>query len=183
MGKPYSLDLRKRVVAAIEAGMSRNRAAKQFGIAISTAIGWMERMQETGSVAPGRWAVTSRRRFRGSTRSGYRNGSGTTISPYAGSLPLAGWHPALHLHFDHIGSIRPTTVLGSTVSPSFAKTLDSSPVTGVRISWVTLSVSISTSGSYTVTGSPTRLNHRPIDSLLPALGIVGTFISVIAPIL
>jgi transposase len=53
MGKPYSLDLRKRVVAAIEAGMSRNRAAKQFGIAISTAIGWMERVQETGSVAPG----------------------------------------------------------------------------------------------------------------------------------
>ena len=53
MGKAYSLDLRKRVVAAIEAGMSRNRAAKQFGIAISTAIGWMARLQETGSVAPG----------------------------------------------------------------------------------------------------------------------------------
>ena len=43
MGKPYSLDLRKRVVAAIEGGMSRNRAAKQFGVAISTAIGWMKR--------------------------------------------------------------------------------------------------------------------------------------------
>ena len=53
MGKPYSLDLRKRVVAAIEAGMSRNRAAKQFGIAISTAIGWMQRVEQTGSVAPG----------------------------------------------------------------------------------------------------------------------------------
>ena len=38
MGKPYSLDLRKRVVAAIEGGMSRNQAAKQFGVAISTAI-------------------------------------------------------------------------------------------------------------------------------------------------
>lgn len=31
MGKPYSLDLRKRVVAAIEGGMSRNQAAKRFG--------------------------------------------------------------------------------------------------------------------------------------------------------
>lgn len=30
MGKPYSLDLRKRVVAAIEGGMSRNQAAKQW---------------------------------------------------------------------------------------------------------------------------------------------------------
>src|SRR5204863_8156359 len=53
MGKPYSQDLRKRVVAAIEGGMSRNRAAKQFGVAISTAINWMKRVDETGSVAPG----------------------------------------------------------------------------------------------------------------------------------
>src|SRR6478735_8255588 len=53
MGRPYSLDLRKRVVAAIEGGMSRNRAAKQFGVAISTAIGWMRRVEETGSVAAG----------------------------------------------------------------------------------------------------------------------------------
>ena len=52
-GKPCSLDLRKRVVAAIEGGMSRNRAAKQFGVAISTAIGWMQRVEETGSVEPG----------------------------------------------------------------------------------------------------------------------------------
>jgi transposase len=53
MGKPYSLDLRKRVVGAIESGMSRNQAAKQFGVAISTAINWMKRVDETGSVAPG----------------------------------------------------------------------------------------------------------------------------------
>src|SRR3954451_17860318 len=55
MGKPYSLDLRKRVVAAIESGMSRNQAAKQFGVAISTAIGWMKRDDKTGSDAPGQW--------------------------------------------------------------------------------------------------------------------------------
>lgn len=53
MGKPYSLDLRKRVVAAVEnGGLSRNRAAKQFGVAVSTAIGWVRRQRETGSVAP-----------------------------------------------------------------------------------------------------------------------------------
>jgi transposase len=40
------------VVAAIEGGMSRNQAAKQFGVAISTAIGWMKRVDETGSVEP-----------------------------------------------------------------------------------------------------------------------------------
>lgn len=53
MGKPYSLDLRERVVAAIEGGMSRHGAAKRFGIAVSTAIGWMQRVEKTGSVAAG----------------------------------------------------------------------------------------------------------------------------------
>ena len=33
MGKPYSEDLRKRVVAAVETGvLSCNQAAKQFGV-------------------------------------------------------------------------------------------------------------------------------------------------------
>ena len=54
MGKPYSMDLRERGVAAVESGgMSRNRAAKQFGLGISTVINWMKRLDETGSVAPG----------------------------------------------------------------------------------------------------------------------------------
>ena len=53
MGKPYSMDLRERVVAAVAGGMSRNRAAKQFGIGISTAINWIKRVDQTGSVAPG----------------------------------------------------------------------------------------------------------------------------------
>jgi transposase len=54
MGKPYSMDLRERVVAAVKGGMSRNRAAKQFGVAVSTAINWVKRLGETGSVAPGK---------------------------------------------------------------------------------------------------------------------------------
>jgi transposase len=39
MGKPYSMDLRERVIAAVKTGgMSCNRAARQFGIGVSTAI-------------------------------------------------------------------------------------------------------------------------------------------------
>ena len=54
MGRPYSNDLRERVVAAVvTGGMSRNRAAKQFGVGISTAINWVKRVRETGSIAPG----------------------------------------------------------------------------------------------------------------------------------
>jgi len=55
MGKPYSIDLRERVVAAVETGgMSCHRAAAQFGVGISTAINWVRRLRETGSVAPGK---------------------------------------------------------------------------------------------------------------------------------
>ena len=51
--KPYSIDLRERVVASVvQAGLSRNQAAKRFGIGISTAIHWVRRFKETGSVAP-----------------------------------------------------------------------------------------------------------------------------------
>jgi len=54
MGRPYSLDLRKRVVAAVETGgLSCHQAAAQFGVGISTAINWVRRLRETGSVQPG----------------------------------------------------------------------------------------------------------------------------------
>jgi transposase len=54
MGKPYSIDLRERVVAAVETGgMSCHRAAAQFGVGVNTAILWVRRFRQTGSVAPG----------------------------------------------------------------------------------------------------------------------------------
>ncbi len=55
MAKPYSVDLRERVVAAVEdGGLSRRRAAAVFGVGISTVIHWVRRFRETGSVAPGK---------------------------------------------------------------------------------------------------------------------------------
>ncbi len=54
MARPLSMDLRERVVGAVEkAGLSRRQAAKRFGVGISTAINWVRRNRETGSVAPG----------------------------------------------------------------------------------------------------------------------------------
>jgi transposase len=54
MGKPYPLAFRKRVVGAVESGgLSCNQAAKQFGIGVSTAIGWVNRLRSTGDLAPG----------------------------------------------------------------------------------------------------------------------------------
>ncbi len=54
MARPYSIDLRERVVSAVERdGLSRHQAALRFGVAVSTAIKWVRRLRETGSVAPG----------------------------------------------------------------------------------------------------------------------------------
>jgi len=55
MARPYSIDLRERVVTAVERdGLSRNAAARRFGVAISTAVNWLQRHRDTGNVAPGR---------------------------------------------------------------------------------------------------------------------------------
>jgi putative transposase len=52
MARPYSMDLRERVVRAVEEeGLSRNKAAGRFGIGIKTAVDWVRRHRETGSVA------------------------------------------------------------------------------------------------------------------------------------
>lgn len=48
------MDLRKRVVEAVEhGGLSCNQAAARFGVAVSTAIDWVNRYRRTGSVASG----------------------------------------------------------------------------------------------------------------------------------
>jgi transposase len=51
MAKPYSEDLRERVVGAVEGGLSRRQAAASFDVGISTVINWVRRFRETGSVA------------------------------------------------------------------------------------------------------------------------------------
>jgi transposase len=45
-----SMDLRVRVMAAIDGGMSCRGAAVRFGIAPSTAIRWFEQRRATGSI-------------------------------------------------------------------------------------------------------------------------------------
>jgi len=52
MAKALSVDLRQRVVAAIEGGLSRRRAAAQFNVSAASAIRWSERHRENGDVAP-----------------------------------------------------------------------------------------------------------------------------------
>ena len=52
MGQPLSMDLRSRLLSAIDGGMSRRAAAARFGVAPSTAIRWQSQRTTTGSFAP-----------------------------------------------------------------------------------------------------------------------------------
>lgn len=49
MGKPYSEDLRLRVIGAVEdEKMSRRGAAARFGVSVSTAINWVRDWRAEG---------------------------------------------------------------------------------------------------------------------------------------
>ena len=53
MPKPYSQDLRNRVIDAVERGeMSRRAAARRYEISESVAIKWLERVERHGSREP-----------------------------------------------------------------------------------------------------------------------------------
>lgn len=51
MAKPYSPDLRERVIAAVTEGRSRHSVAKLFKVSPSAVIKWMQRFKATGSAA------------------------------------------------------------------------------------------------------------------------------------
>jgi transposase len=59
--KPYSLDLRERVLAALDRGMSRQQVATTFQISLASIKRWLAARRDTGNFAP-------RRASGGSTR-------------------------------------------------------------------------------------------------------------------
>jgi transposase len=66
MARPYSMDLRRRVVSAVkEEGLSRHQAAARFGVAISTAINWVKRYEERGNAEPDRFGGHKPRKIAG----------------------------------------------------------------------------------------------------------------------
>jgi hypothetical protein len=49
MPKPYSDDLRERVIEAVVAGASRREAAESFSLSASSAVRWLQRWRDSGS--------------------------------------------------------------------------------------------------------------------------------------
>lgn len=55
MTRPYSVDLRERVVRTVEAGLSRRATARRFAVSVSFVIKLMQRWRRAGTVAPERY--------------------------------------------------------------------------------------------------------------------------------
>ena len=69
MTRPYSNDLRERVVDAVRSGETCRVVAARFGVSVASVVRWSQRYRETGSVAPGkmgghrRWVLEPHRDF------------------------------------------------------------------------------------------------------------------------
>src|SRR4051794_31975520 len=50
--RAYSMDLRERVVAAVDRGMTQEQAAVTFGVSVNTVGRYLTRRRNTGSLAP-----------------------------------------------------------------------------------------------------------------------------------
>jgi transposase-like protein len=49
--RAYSMDLRERVVAAVDAGLTQGQAAERFGVSLRTVERYLARRRATGSLA------------------------------------------------------------------------------------------------------------------------------------
>ena len=50
--RAYSMDLRERVIAAVDRGMTQEQAAVTFGVSVNTVGRYLTRRRNTGSLAP-----------------------------------------------------------------------------------------------------------------------------------
>jgi len=60
MGRPYSLDLRERAVAATAAGQSCRAVAERFGVSVASVVKWSQRYRRKAARRRGGWVGTGR---------------------------------------------------------------------------------------------------------------------------
>ena len=56
--RPYSIDLRERVVSSVVSGRSCRATAVLFGVSVASVVKWSQRFRVTGSAAPKRMGTT-----------------------------------------------------------------------------------------------------------------------------
>jgi transposase len=81
MARPYSLDLRERVVAAVMAGESCRAVAASFRVSVSAVVKWSQRFRKTGSAAAGRMGGYRPRRWKARVTGCWRVWLSSPISP------------------------------------------------------------------------------------------------------
>jgi transposase len=54
MARPYSLDLRERVVASVAGGESCRKVAETYRVSVASVVKWSQRFRRTGSAAANR---------------------------------------------------------------------------------------------------------------------------------
>src|SRR5712691_394769 len=67
MARPYSTDLRDRVVASVTGGRTCRATAALFGVSVASVVKWSQRFRATGSAAAC-WMGGHRRRMLGGER-------------------------------------------------------------------------------------------------------------------
>ena len=68
MARPYSLDLRSRLIEAVRSGMSARAAADHFGVGVATGVRWARQFRSTGSASPGQMGGHKKRAIAGAHR-------------------------------------------------------------------------------------------------------------------
>src|SRR4028118_817262 len=70
--RPYSKDLRSRVLVAVDRGAGKEEAAKTFSVPVPTIKRWLRRRRETGDVEPR--PIPGRPRVKGAALEGWLPG-------------------------------------------------------------------------------------------------------------
>ena len=86
MTRAYSMDLRERVVDAVQLGATVREAATRFGVAISTVVKWTQRQRTTGSVAPKKVGGTAGLSY--ASKPAFSLSGGSLRSPISPSVPF-----------------------------------------------------------------------------------------------
>jgi len=92
MGLALSVDLRERVIAAIDGGLSCRAAVTRFGVSAASAIRWRQLTLRTGKVMPGRPGRDSRSAL-------IENCSRCLVPGFDGAIFDQGWKDALWARF------------------------------------------------------------------------------------
>jgi transposase len=93
MGKPYSVDLRVRVVAAVDGGESVDEVAERYAVTARTVWSWLAMRRETGSVEPRKGVVGPKPKldkYREQIEATIKSSSSLTLSELQSKLKLPG---------------------------------------------------------------------------------------------